>query len=184
MTKDEKLRIARQLERLKVDVIEAGFPIASQGDFESVQAIAKSVRGPVICGLSRTALGDVDRCWEAIESAEHPRIHVFIATSETHMKHKLRMTPDQVKAEAARIRTNLELVTFRTDFDFEPGTPATEDVAGVEAFLGRMEMLATLRRYRSARGAAPAEPTEPTEAPPKKRAKPAEPADPAQGELF
>jgi len=97
----EKVEIAEQLARLGVDVIEAGFPVASQGDFESVQAIAKSVRGPVICGLSRTALGDVDRCWEAIESAERHRIHVFIATSETHMKHKLRMTPDQVKAEAA-----------------------------------------------------------------------------------
>lgn len=89
----EKVEIAEQLARLGVDVIEAGFPIASQGDFESVQAIAKTVRGPVICGLSRTALGDVDRCWEAIESAERRRIHVFIATSETHMKHKLRMTP-------------------------------------------------------------------------------------------
>ena len=124
----EKVEIAEQLARLGVDVIEAGFPIASQGDFESVQAIAKSVRGPVICGLSRTALGDVDRCWEAIEAAEHRRIHVFIATSETHMKHKLRMTPDQVKAEAAsgvaRARSYTEDVEFspedasRSDFDF------------------------------------------------------------------
>jgi 2-isopropylmalate synthase len=124
----EKVEIAEQLARLGVDVIEAGFPIASQGDFESVQAIAKSVRGPVICGLSRTALGDVDRCWEAIESAEHRRIHVFIATSETHMKHKLRMTPDQVKVEAAsgvaRARSYTDDVEFspedasRSDFDF------------------------------------------------------------------
>lgn len=124
----EKVEIAEQLARLGVDVIEAGFPIASQGDFESVQAIAKSVRGPVICGLSRTALGDVDRCWEAIESAERRRIHVFIATSETHMKHKLRMTPDQVKAEAAsgvaRARSYTDDVEFspedasRSDFDF------------------------------------------------------------------
>jgi len=124
----EKVEIAEQLARLGVDVIEAGFPIASQGDFESVQAIAKSVRGPVICGLSRTALGDVDRCWEAIESAERRRIHVFIATSETHMKHKLRMTPEQVKAEAAsgvaRARSYTDDVEFspedasRSDFDF------------------------------------------------------------------
>ncbi|CAB4635956.1 unannotated protein [freshwater metagenome] len=93
-----------------------------------MQAIAKTVRGPVICGLSRTAMGDVDRCWEAIESAEHRRIHVFIATSETHMKHKLRMTPDQVKAEAAsgvaRARSYTDDVEFspedasRSDFDF------------------------------------------------------------------
>src|SRR4029077_11401771 len=73
----EKLEIAEQLARLGVDGIEAGFPIASQGDFESVLAIAKGVQGPVICGLSRTALGDVDRCWEAIEAAAPRRIHVF-----------------------------------------------------------------------------------------------------------
>ena len=124
----EKLEIAEQLARLGVDVIEAGFPIASQGDFESVQAIARSVSGPIICGLSRTALGDVDRCWEAIEPAARRRIHVFIATSETHMTHKLRMTHDQVKAEAAsgvaRAREYTEDVEFspedasRSDFDF------------------------------------------------------------------
>ncbi len=124
----EKLEIAEQLARLGVDVIEAGFPIASQGDFESVQAIARSITGPVICGLSRTALGDVDRCWEAIEPAARSRIHVFIATSETHMTHKLRMTRDQVKAEAAsgvaRAREYTEDVEFspedasRSDFDF------------------------------------------------------------------
>ncbi len=92
---------------------------------------------------------------------------------------------EQVKAEAARIRTNLELVTFRADFDFEPGVAATEDAAGVEAFLERMEMQATLRRYRAARGAeAPLEPPAPRAASPKPRAKPADPAGPAQGELF
>ncbi len=124
----EKVEIAEQLARLGVDVIEAGFPIASQGDFEAVNAIARTVRGPVICGLSRTAFGDVDRCWEAIEPAERRRIHVFIATSETHMKHKLRMTPEQVKAEAAsgvaRAREYTDDVEFspedasRSDFDF------------------------------------------------------------------
>merc|ERR1711969_99243 len=77
----EKLEIAAQLARLGVDYIEAGFPIASQGDFEAVHAIASSVRGPTICGLSRTSHSDVDRCWEAIEPAERRRIHVFIATS-------------------------------------------------------------------------------------------------------
>ena len=97
----EKLEIAEQLARLGVDVIEAGFPIASHGDFEAVNAIARGITGPVVCGLSRTALGDVDRCWEAIEPAGRRRIHVFIATSETHMTHKLRMTPEQVKAAAA-----------------------------------------------------------------------------------
>src|SRR5687767_12658107 len=73
----EKLEIAEQLARLGVDYIEAGFPVASQGDFESVQAIARSVHGPVIAGLSRTQLADVDRCWEAVSPAERARIHVF-----------------------------------------------------------------------------------------------------------
>ena len=97
----EKLEIAEQLARLGVDVIEAGFPIASDGDFESVEAIAKAVRGPIIAGLSRTGFKDVDRAWEAVRHAERPRIHVFIATSKIHMEKKLRMTPEQVKAEVA-----------------------------------------------------------------------------------
>jgi 2-isopropylmalate synthase len=124
----EKVEIAEQLARLGVDVIEAGFPVASQGDFDAVHAIATAVQGPVICGLSRTARKDIDRCWEAIEPAARRRIHVFIATSETHMVHKLRMTPDQVKAEAgaavAHARTYTDDVEFspedasRSDFDF------------------------------------------------------------------
>ena len=121
----EKLEIAEQLARLGVDVIEAGFPIASQGDFEAVQAIASAVRGPVICGLSRTALADVDRCWEAIEAAEHRRIHIFIATSETHMQHKLRMTPDQVKAEAAGAVAHAKQYT--DDVEFSPEDASRSD---------------------------------------------------------
>jgi 2-isopropylmalate synthase len=114
----EKLEIAEQLARLGVDVIEAGFPIASDGDFEAVEAIARSVRGPVIAGLSRTGFKDVDRAWEAVRHAERNRIHVFIATSEIHMRKKLRMTPDQVKAEAgagvARARS------YTADVEFSP----------------------------------------------------------------
>jgi 2-isopropylmalate synthase len=97
----EKLEIAEQLARLNVDIIEAGFPIASDGDFEAVEAIAKHVRGPVVAGLSRTGFKDIDRAWEAVRHAERPRIHVFIATSPIHMAKKLRMTEDQVKAEVA-----------------------------------------------------------------------------------
>jgi 2-isopropylmalate synthase len=112
----EKLEIAEQLARLGVDIIEAGFPIASDGDFEAVEAIARSVRGPVIAGLSRTGFKDIDRAWEAVRHAEKPRIHVFIATSKIHMEKKLRMTPDQVKAEAAagvaRARGYVEDVEF------------------------------------------------------------------------
>ena len=97
----EKLEIAHQLARLGVDVIEAGFPIASDGDFEAVEAIAGAVRGPIVAGLSRTGFKDIDRAWEAVRHAEKPPIHVFIATSKIHMEKKLQMTPDQVKAEAA-----------------------------------------------------------------------------------
>jgi len=124
----EKLEIAEQLARLGVDVIEAGFPIASDGDFDSVEAIAKSVRGPIIAGLSRTGFKDVDRAWEAVRHADRARIHVFIATSKIHMEKKLRMTPDQVKAEAAgavaRAKSYLDDVEFspedgyRSDPDF------------------------------------------------------------------
>jgi 2-isopropylmalate synthase len=121
----EKLEIAEQLARLGVDVIEAGFPVASQGDFEAVEVIARAVRGPVICGLSRTAAADVDRCWEAIQHAERQRIHVFIATSETHMKHKLRMTPDQVKVEAARAVAQAKAYT--DDVEFSPEDASRSD---------------------------------------------------------
>jgi 2-isopropylmalate synthase len=124
----EKLEIAEQLARLGVDVIEAGFPIASDGDFESVEAIAKAVKGPTIAGLSRTGFKDVDRAWEAVRHADKPRIHVFIATSKIHMEKKLRMTPEQVKHEAgaavARAKSYVEDVEFspedgyRSDPDF------------------------------------------------------------------
>src|SRR6266849_4330989 len=97
----EKLEIADQLARLGVDIIEAGFPIASQGDFEAVEAISKTVSGSTIAALARTGFQDVDRAWEAVRHAQRPRIHVFIATSAIHMKKKLRMTEDQVRAETS-----------------------------------------------------------------------------------
>ena len=112
----EKLEIAEQLARLGVDVIEAGFPVASQGDFEAVQAIAAAVAGPVIAGLSRTQLADVDRCWEAVRGAARARIHVFISTSPSHMEHMLKMTPEQVVAETrsgvGRAREHTDDVEF------------------------------------------------------------------------
>src|SRR6476620_5897656 len=98
----EKLEIADQLARLGVDIIEAGFPIASQGDFDAVEAIAKGVHGPTIAALSRTGFKDVDRAWEAVRHAAKPRIHVFIATSPIHMKKKLPITKDEVKEETAK----------------------------------------------------------------------------------
>src|SRR6185312_5323864 len=95
MNLPEKLEIAHALADLGVDVIEAGFPIASPGDFEAVQAIARQVRGPVICGLARCNPEDIDRAAEAIKDAERGRIHVFLATSAIHREFKLRMSPDE-----------------------------------------------------------------------------------------
>jgi 2-isopropylmalate synthase len=100
MTKDEKLRIARALERMRVDVIEAGFPAASNGDFEAVQAIARVIREATVCGLCRANDRDIQRGIDALQGAEAPRIHVFLATSALHMEKKLRMTPEQVYEQA------------------------------------------------------------------------------------
>src|SRR5215212_9056702 len=100
MTRDEKLRIAKALERMRVDVIEAGFPAASNGDFEAVQAIAKVVKDSAVCGLCRANDRDIQRGIDALKDAAAPRIHVFLATSALHMEKKLRMTPDQVYEQA------------------------------------------------------------------------------------
>lgn len=115
MNKAEKLRLARQLEKLKVDVIEAGFPVASQGDFEAVALIAKEVRGLTVTALARTEKKDIDRAWEAIKNGANPRLHVFIATSDLHLKYKLRKTRKEVLeiiqkavAYARRYTSNIE----------------------------------------------------------------------------
>jgi 2-isopropylmalate synthase len=122
----EKLEIAEQLARLGVDVIEAGFPVASQGDFEAVEAVAKAVRGPAVAGLSRTALADVDRAWDALRHADKPRIHVFIATSPIHMEKKLRMTPEQVRAEVAS--GVARAASYTPDVEFSPEDASRSDV--------------------------------------------------------
>ncbi|MGI6485132.1 MAG: 2-isopropylmalate synthase [Tepidanaerobacteraceae bacterium] len=124
----EKLEIAKQLSRMSVDVIEAGFPIASNGDFKAVQVIAKNVKGTVIAGLARAEAKDIDRAAEALRFAESGRIHTFIASSPIHMKYKLKMTPEQVLERAVeavkRAKTYTEDVEFsaedasRSDVDF------------------------------------------------------------------
>ena len=96
MNIEEKLRIARVLEELGVDVIEAGFPIASNGDFEAVHEIARTITKPIICGLARAHDADIDRCAEALKPAKRQRIHTFISTSPLHMEYKLQMSPDEV----------------------------------------------------------------------------------------
>ncbi|MBA1332785.1 2-isopropylmalate synthase, partial [Candidatus Endoriftia persephone str. Guaymas] len=100
MTKEEKVRIAKALEKLRVDVIEAGFPIASQGDFEAVQAVARAIKDSTVCGLARALDKDIERAGEALKEANSGRIHTFIATSPIHMEQKLRMSPDQVVEQA------------------------------------------------------------------------------------
>src|SRR5437764_5307679 len=96
LTRAEKVEIAEQLARLGVDVIEAGFPVSSDGEWDAVREIASSVKGPVIAGLARVSERDVDRCAEALEPAERFRIHVFVSTSEIHMREMLRMSEQQV----------------------------------------------------------------------------------------
>src|SRR5947207_14267310 len=96
----EKLRMAAQLDRLGVDVIEAGFPIASDGDFEAVQAIARQITRPTIAALARTTPEDIRRAAEAVSEAAHPRIHTFLATSDIHLEYKLRITRDDAIKQA------------------------------------------------------------------------------------
>src|SRR3984957_8389221 len=98
MTSSEKLEVARMLARMGVDVIEAGFPAASPDDSAAVRSIAERVREPIICALARANRPDIEKAWEAVCVAEHPRIHTFLATSELHMQHKLGMTPAEVLA--------------------------------------------------------------------------------------
>jgi 2-isopropylmalate synthase len=113
---DQKVAIATQLARLGVDIIEAGFPISSSGDFRAVSRIAQEVQGPTIAALARAQAEDVDRAWEAIKDAADPRIHVFLATSPIHMEHKLRMNEEEVvamvKANVARARGFTENVEY------------------------------------------------------------------------
>ncbi len=114
----EKLEIARQLQKLNVDIIEAGFPISSHGDFEAVSAIAKEIKGPVITALARINKKDIDRAWEAVKAAESSRIHTFIATSEIHMKYKLRMTREQV---LEKIKEGVSYAKkYTDDIEFSP----------------------------------------------------------------
>ena len=119
MTKEEKVRIAKMLERMKVDVIEAGFPIASPGDFAAVQAVARAVKDSTVCGLARAADADIDRAGEALREAASGRIHTFIATSPIHMQMKLRMEPDQVLERAVEAVRRARRWTDDVEFSAE-----------------------------------------------------------------
>ena len=126
MTRDEKVRIAKILEKMKVDVIEAGFPAASPGDFESVQAVAKSIKDSTICALARAIQNDIDQAAAAVESSNSARIHTFIATSPIHMKEKLRMTPEQVLEQASWAVNHAR--QFTDDVEFSPEDAGRSDI--------------------------------------------------------
>ena len=122
----EKLEIAQQLARLGVDVIEAGFPITSPGDFEAVEAIARNVEGPVIAGLARTHVADIDAAWNAVKDAARPRIHTFISTSDIHIEHQLQTTREDVKGQARAAVSHAK--EYVDDVEFSPMDATRADV--------------------------------------------------------
>jgi 2-isopropylmalate synthase len=124
---DEKLRIAEMLEELGVDVIEAGFPIASNGDFEAVREVAKLVKQPIVCGLARSGRQDIERAAEALKPARRPRIHTFIATSPLHMKYKLQMEPEEVYQAVVDSVTHARNFTDDVDWSPEDGSRTEPD---------------------------------------------------------
>jgi 2-isopropylmalate synthase len=122
----EKVEIAQQLARLGVDVIEAGFPITSPGDFEAVQAIARDVEGPVVCGLARTHKADIDAAWGAIADAQRPRIHTFISTSDIHIEHQLQTDREDVKGQAKAAVALAK--SYCEDVEFSPMDATRADI--------------------------------------------------------
>ena len=124
----EKVRIAEQLEKLNVDIIEAGFPISSEGDFEAVRAISKTIKHAEVAALARANPKDIDRAWEAVKRAKFPRLHTFISTSDIHLKHQLKISKEEVfritKRSVARAKQYTPNVEFsamdatRSDIDF------------------------------------------------------------------
>ena len=122
MTAAEKLRLAQQLDRLGVDIIEAGFPISSDGDFEAVRTIAGSVRRPIIAGLARAIPADIDRAWQALSQAARPRIHVFLATSDIHLEFKLRITREQCLEQVASAVAHARAYCADVEFSAEDAT--------------------------------------------------------------
>src|SRR5512133_3001902 len=144
LTSAEKLEIARALARMGVDVMEAGFPAASPDDLEAVRRIAMEVgrpseeipNPPIICGLARAARGDIEKAWEAVQHAAHPRIHTFLATSPIHMQYKLKMDPEQV------IERAVEMVSYARslceDVEFSPEDAGRSDPAFLYLILGEV----------------------------------------------
>ena len=118
----EKLEVAQCLEKLKVDVIEAGFAIASPGDFESVQSVANLIKDCSVASLARATVKDIDTAWEAVKTAADPRIHTFLATSPLHMEYKLKMTPEQVLERVETMVAHAKKYTSNVEFSAEDAT--------------------------------------------------------------
>jgi 2-isopropylmalate synthase len=127
MNSSEKLRLAVQLEKLGVDVIEAGFPAASEGDFEAVSRIAGQIKTSEIAGLARTSKSDIDRAWGAVRHAAKPRIHTFIATSDLHLQYKLKMTREEVIQKAVEAVRYAKTLTDNVEFSAEDGSRSDRD---------------------------------------------------------
>ncbi|MEJ2025640.1 MAG: 2-isopropylmalate synthase, partial [Deltaproteobacteria bacterium] len=123
----EKLRLAVQLEKLGVDALEAGFPAASNGDFEAVKLVSEKIRRAQVTALARAAKGDIDRAWKAVKNAVSPRIHTFIATSDIHLEHKLKMTRDQVIAAAVAAVRHAAAYTENVEFSAEDASRSDPD---------------------------------------------------------
>ena len=127
MNTGEKLRLAVQMEKLGVDVLEAGFPAASEGDLEAVSKIAGKLKKTEVAGLARTSKEDIDQAWQAIRHAAKPRIHTFIATSDLHMKYKLNMTRDEVVKSSVEAVKYAKSMTDNVEFSAEDGSRSDRD---------------------------------------------------------
>ncbi|MBI4317634.1 MAG: 2-isopropylmalate synthase, partial [Chloroflexi bacterium] len=127
MNVDEKLDVARQLARLGVDIIEAGFPISSPGDFDAVRRIAQEVKGPTICALARACAEDIDRAWDAIKVADRPRIHTFLSTSDIHLRHQIRKSREEVLDRAREMVARAK--SYCHDVEFSPMDATRSDPA-------------------------------------------------------
>src|SRR5262249_32862797 len=133
MTPQQKLEMARQLGRLGVDVIEAGFPAASAEDFSAVRTIARQVRGPIIAGLARAVADDIDQCWEAIRDADRPRIHTFLSSSDIHLESQFHLQRNQALARAHKMVARAR--TYTPDVEFSPMDATRSDWAYVSDVL-------------------------------------------------
>jgi len=143
---DEKLQIARHLELLNVDVIEAGFPFSSPGDFEAVRAVAREIRGPQIAGLARAFAKDIDACWEAVKEATDPRIHTFISTSDIHLKHQMRKSREEVLEMAVAAVKHARRYTSNVEFSAMDASRSNLDYV-VQVFTAVIEAGATTLNF-------------------------------------